>query len=329
MKPIHIIISLFAALAIVGCTGYAGNGTTVQQYDDSAIVEAYKSLKQEIESLKEDENKSGVLQQIVLPPLPKEASFAGEEMPLQYFDVRESLQRELTTITHWHGSLLYIMQLSGRYRPMIEKVLQEEGLHPDFFYLCIAESSLQPQSSPAGAKGYWQFLNSTGKEYGLEINNQVDERYNWEKSTRAACKYLRKAYAKYGTWTLAAASYNVGMANIDERIKYQDITNYYNMQLPLETARYVFRAVAFKAILNNPQAYGFYLKESEYYKPIECKEVLVKGSIDNWSTFAAQHNTNFKMIKMLNEWIRSNKLNNKQKKTYKVLVPVEGAREVE
>ncbi len=272
---------------------------------------------------------NGVEQKIVLPPVPQKASFAGEEVPLQYFDVRESLQRELTTITHWHGSLMYIIQLAGRYQERVEKILKEEGLHPDFFYLCVAESSLQPSSSPAGAKGYWQFLSSTGKEYGLEISSQVDERYNWEKSTRAACKYLKKAYAKYGTWTLAAASYNVGMANIDDRIGYQSIKDYYDMQLPLETARYVFRAIAFKTIMNNLEQYGFYIKESDKFKPIECKEVIVKESIANWSDFAAKHNTNFKMIKMLNEWIRSNRLDNKYNKTYKVLVPVENARTIQ
>ncbi len=268
-----------------------------------------------------------VEQKIVVPPMPEKASFAGEEVPLQYFDVRESLQRELVTITHWHGSLMYIIQLAGRYQGMVEKILKEEGLHPDFFYLCVAESSLQPSSSPAGAKGYWQFLSSTGKEYGLEINSQVDERYNWEKSTRAACKYIKKAYAKYGTWTLAAASYNVGMANIDERIGYQGIKDYYSMQLPLETARYVFRAIAFKTIMNDPARYGFYLNESDKFKPVELKEVTVTGPVSNWSDFAAKHNTNFKMIKMFNEWIRSNRLENKYNKTYKVLIPTDGARE--
>lgn len=271
-------------------------------------------------------NEDGVLQKIVIPPMPKEASFAGEEMPLDLFDVYESLQRELITITHWHGSFIYIMQLAGRHQAFVEKILEEEGMHPDFFYLCVAESSLQPTSSPANAKGYWQFLATTGKEFGLEINSQVDERYNWEKSTRAACKYLKKAYEKYGTWTLAAASYNVGMANIDSRIGYQSLKNYYDMQLPIETARYIYRAVALKTIMNNPKAYGFYIEKDQLYKPIESKEVIVKGAIENWSNFAAKHNTNFKMIKMLNEWIRSNRLDNKYGKTYKVLVPVDGAR---
>lgn len=262
------------------------------------------------------------LQNVVIPKLPEAADFAGERVPLEHFDVRESLQREMTIINYWHGSLSYIVQLAGRYQGMICKILEEEGVPQDFFYLCVAESSLQPASSPAGAKGYWQFLSATAKEYGLEVNGEVDERYNWEKATRAACKYFKKGYEKYGTWTLAAASYNVGMANINSRIGYQSLDNYYDMQLPLETARYVYRAVAFKIIMNNLPAYGFNISEEDKYKPIECKEVVVNGPVENWSDFARKHNSNFKMIKMCNEWIRSNKLTNTQRKSYKVLVPV-------
>lgn len=261
------------------------------------------------------------IQNVVIPKLPAEADFAGERVPLEYFDVRESLQREMTIINYWHGSLSYIVQLSGRYKDMICRILEEEGIPQDFFYLCVAESSLQPQTSPAGAKGYWQFLSGTAKDYGLEVGSEVDERYNWEKATRAACKYFRKGYEKYGTWTLAAASYNVGMANIDSRIGYQSLKNYYDMQLPLETARYVYRAVAFKIIMNNLKDYGFNISEEDKYKPIECKVVEVTGPVANWSEFAREHNTNFKMIKMCNEWIRSNKLTNKYGKKYKVLVP--------
>lgn len=266
------------------------------------------------------------IQNVVVPELPEKASFAGEPVPLDYFDVRESLQREMMLISYQHGSLSYIVQLAGRYQGMIEKILKEEGIHPDFFYLCVAESALQPQISPADARGYWQFLGGTGKEYGLEINSQVDERYNWEKSTRAACKYFKKAYDKFGNWTLAAASYNVGMANITERIGYQSISNYYDMQLPQETARYLYRAIAFKTIMNNLKEYGFNIKGDDKYKPLEYKVVEVKGPVGNWSDFAAGHNTNFKMIKMYNEWIRSNKLDNKGGKTYRVLVPVDGSR---
>ena len=262
------------------------------------------------------------IQNVVIPKLPAQADFAGERVPLEYFDVRESLQREMLIINYWHGSLSYIVQLSGRYEGMIRQILREEGVPEDFFYLCVAESSLQPASSPAGAKGYWQFLSGTAKDYGLEVNSEVDERYNWEKATRAACKYFKKGYEKYGTWTLSAASYNVGMANIDSRIGYQSIKDYYDMQLPLETARYVYRAVAFKTIMNNLKDYGFNIAEEDKYRPIECKVVEVKGPVGNWSDFARKHNTSFKMIKMCNEWIRSNKLTNKLNKTYQVLVPV-------
>lgn len=156
----------------------------------------------------------------------------------------------------------------------------------------------------------------------------MDERYNVEKSTRAACGYFKKAYEKFGNWTLAAASYNIGMKNIEQRIGYQSITDYYDMQLPIETARYLYRALAFKTLMNNPKAYGFYLEDKDKFRPFECNEVIVKGKIDNWSDFAAEHNTNFKMLKLCNEWIRSNKLDNRRGKSYKVLVPVENAREL-
>ncbi len=266
-------------------------------------------------------------QNVIIPDVPSSIDFAGEKVPLEYFDVKEALQRELMVISYQHGSLSYIMQLSGRYKKLVEEILAEEGVPADFFYLCVAESMLQPLSSPANARGYWQIMAGTAKDYGLEVSSQVDERYNWEKSTRAACKYLKKAYEKYGSWALAAASYNTGFNNIDERIKYQSIDNYFDMQFVPETARYVYRILAYKVIMSNPKAYGFNLEEKDLYKPFDYEIVEVKGSVPNWSEFAAKHNTNFKMIKLMNEWIRSNKLDNASKKTYKVKVPVEGSRE--
>lgn len=266
-------------------------------------------------------------QNVVIPKLPDDVSFAGERVPLEYFDVRESLQRELMVISYQHGTLSYIIQLSGRYKKLVQDILKEEGVPEDFFYLCVAESMLQPLSSPANARGYWQILAGTAKDYGLEVSAQIDERYHWEKSTRAACKYLKKSYEKYGSWSLAAASYNTGISNIDERIRYQSLNNYFDMQFVPETGRYVYRIIAYKTIMSNPQAYGFNIKEDDKYKPFDYKIVEVKGPVENWSVFAAKHNTNFKMIKMLNEWIRSNKLDNKANKTYKVKVPIEGSRE--
>jgi membrane-bound lytic murein transglycosylase D len=265
-------------------------------------------------------------QNVIIPKLPSHATFAGEKVPLQYFDVRESLMRELTSIMYAHSSILYITQLTGRYKERIDKILKDEGIHPDFFYLCVAESSLQPLTSLAGAKGYWQFLEHTAKEYGLVVNTEVDERYNVDKATHAACKYFRKAFSRYGNWTLAAASYNVGMGSIDARMKAQDVHSYYDMQLPSETARYVFRAIAFKLILTNHKEYGYGVSKSQMCRPIRCKEVRVSGSIPSWSRFAENHGTNFKMLKMCNEWIRSGKMENKQRHTYTVEVPLPDAR---
>ncbi len=263
---------------------------------------------------------------VEVPFMPAEITFAGERVPIENHDVRESLQRELLIITYQHGTTAYIMQLSGRYKPVVDTILKEEGLHSDFFYMCVTESMLQPLVSPANAQGYWQFLKETAREFDLEVSSQVDERYNWEKSTRAAARYFKKAYDKFGTWSLAAASYNIGMKNIADRIGYQSLTNYYDMQLPAETARYLYRAIAYKIILNNPEIYGFYIAENQKYKPLKYRVVEVNESIKNWSDFAAEHNTNFKMLKLYNEWIRSNSLKNRKKKKYQVWVPVEGSR---
>jgi len=266
-------------------------------------------------------------QEIRVPPLPDSISFAGEQTPLLYFDVREALQRELTSLCFLHGTMTYILRLDNRYGPTIRKVLREEGLHEDFYFLCVTESMLQPLISPSNAEGYWQFLSATAKEYGLTVNSEVDERYHIEKSTRAAASYLKKAYSEFGSWTLAAAAYNTGIKNVQDRVKIQSLNNYYDMQFVMETARYVYRILAHKLVMTHPRAYGFVLEEADLFPEFEYEEVEVKGSINNWSDFAAEHGTNFKLLKMMNEWIRSNKLENPQKKTYVVKVPKQGFRE--
>jgi Transglycosylase SLT domain. len=268
-----------------------------------------------------------IKQDIRLPLLPDSISFAEEEAPLQYFDVREALHRELTSLCYLHGTMLYILRLDGRYGTTIKRVLREEGIPEDFYYLCVTESMLQPLVSPANAAGYWQFLAATGREYGLVVNAEIDERYHVEKSTRAAAAYLKKAYEEFGTWTLAAASYNTGIKNVKDRIQIQSLNDYYEMQFVEETSRYVFRILAHKLIMTNPADYGFIIRKDELFPELEYKEVTVSGSIDNWSVFAAEHNTNFKMLKMYNQWIRSNKLDNTQRKSYIVQVPAEGFRE--
>jgi hypothetical protein len=186
---------------------------------------------------------------------------------------------------------------------------------------------LQPLVSPANAEGYWQFLAATAREYGLTVNGEVDERYHIEKSTRAAATYLKKAYGEFGSWTLAAAAYNTGIKNVQDRVKIQSLNNYYDMQFVQETARYVYRILAHKLVMTDPRKYGFFMEEDDLFPKFEYDEVKVNGSVGNWSEFAAEHGTNFKLIKMMNEWIRSNKLDNPQKKTFVVKVPKKGFRE--
>lgn len=267
-------------------------------------------------------------QVVTLPALPKQLSFSGEKVPLNYLDVRESLQREMMVITYWHANLAYILQLNGRYEKEIKDILKQEGISEDFYYLCIAESGLQPVASYASAGGYWQFLPGTAKEYGLMVDDEVDERYNVEKSTRAAAAYFKKAYKILGNWTMAAASYNIGLSNVRYRMDKQSQRNYYDTQFPDETARYVFRALAFKAIMTDPEAYGYKIGKEDLYRPYEYTEVTVNGPVENWSVFAAKYKTNFKLLKMYNQWIRANSLVNKTKKSYVVRVPKEGTREV-
>lgn len=266
-------------------------------------------------------------QSVTIPPLPDKLSFASEAVPIDYFDVREAILREMTVITYWHSSMTQILLLDNRFGKVIKEILKEEKIPQDFYYLCIAESGLHPAVSGAGAAGYWQFLEGTAKEYGLVVNDEVDERYNLEKSTRAACAYFKKAYATFGSWTMAAASYNIGMSNVKYRIEKQSIKNYYDMQFPEETARYLFRALAFKSIMADPKRYGFVIDEEYLYRPFEYKKVEVEGPIANWSDFAAEHKTNFKLLKIFNPWIRANNMENKQKNKFVVKVPVEGFRE--
>lgn len=262
-------------------------------------------------------------QAVRIAPTPLEADFCGERMPLERSDVKEAFQRELTSLSYFHGSNIYIMQLSSRYGEEIKSILKEEGVPEDLFYLAVAESGLQPVVSPARAAGYWQFLAGTAREYGLVVDSEVDERYNIELSTRAAAAYLKKAKEEFGSWTLAAASYNTGFKNVHYRMDIQSEECFYDMQWIAETERYIYRIVAFKTILENPTLYGFFLEKDDLYQPLSYKEVEVTGSISNWSQFAKSHNTNFKLLKMYNQWIRANQLVNKRGKRYRVRVPSE------
>jgi len=258
--------------------------------------------------------------------LPDSVSFAGERMPLENFDTRESLEREIITSAYRHSSTILIIKRANRYFPVIEKILKKYNIPDDFKYLSVAESDLSNMVSPAGATGFWQIMPETGKEEGLEINAEIDERYNIEKSTNFACEYFLKSYAKYGNWTLAAASYNGGRNGIDDQIEIQHEKNYYNLLLNEETARYIFRAVSYKLIVSDPAAYGFEINKNELYPEISYNEVKVDSSITDFSNFARKFGTNYKLLKLLNPWLRKPYLTNKTGKTYLIKMPVAGSR---
>lgn len=253
--------------------------------------------------------------------LPENVSFANEPVPMGSFDVVERLDRELLVNTYWHSNTLQLFKLASRHFPQIEKILKEEGVPDDFKYLALAESGLRNVISPSNAAGFWQFLESAGKENGLEINNVVDERYNVEMSTRAACKYLKKSHEEFGSWTLAAASYNMGKSRLKKTINEQKVGSYYDLFMNDETSRYVFRILALKEIISNPKHYGFYLDRKDFYEPLQTRVVNVNENIENLADFALDNGTNYKTLKLLNPWLRQPYLHVKKGKSYAVRLP--------
>lgn len=258
--------------------------------------------------------------------IPDSIMFAGEPIPLQNFDVRESLDKEIHKIAYWHSETLLYLKRANRYFPEIEKILNANGIHDDFKYMAVTESGLTNSVSPAGATGFWQILKATGQSYGLEINNEVDERYHIEKSTVAACKYLKDAYRKYKNWSLAAASYNAGMGNLDKVITAQKANSYYDLLLNEETSRYVYRIIAFKLIMSEPQKYGFKISKDDLYSPIPVRQVTLDSAVTDFAAYAKQFDTNYKMLKYFNPWLRDSFLTNKTGKSYTILIPEKNAR---
>lgn len=266
---------------------------------------------------------------IKLFELPSEVTFAGEKMPLGNFDTRESLERELLTSAYRHSSTILIIMRAHRYLPLIEKILKKNNVPDDFKYLVAAESEFSNMVSPAGATGFWQIMPETGKEQGMEINNVVDERYDVEKSTQFACDFFLRSYEKYGNWTIAAASYNGGRAGIDEQINIQHQKNYYDLLLSDETARYIFRVVAYKLIITNPPAYGFRIDEKDLFPVLKYSEVKVDSAVTDFSIFAEKFGTNYKMLKLFNPWLRKPYLTPKANKEYLIKIPTDGMRNME
>ncbi len=258
--------------------------------------------------------------------LPDSLYFTGERVPMENFDVRESLDKELLKVTFWHSEMFLYLKRANRYFPVIEPILKKNGIPDDFKYICVTESGLTDAVSPAKAEGFWQFMVPTAKQYGLEVSDEVDERYNLKKATNAACKYLKSKFMKFGSWTTAAASYNAGSDGIDDRVEYQKEKSYYDLALFSETSRYVFRALAIKLVMENPAKYGFVVNKKDLYPAIDVKEIEVDSSITDMIYFAQNQEINYKMLKMFNPWLRAHQLTNKTKKKYILEIPEKGAR---
>ncbi len=258
--------------------------------------------------------------------IPEKLEFAGEPVPMENFDVWESFDREILVNTYWQSQTLLFIKRASRYFPVIEPILEEYKIPDDFKYLALAESGMTNAISPAGAVGYWQFLRGTARDYGLEVNQEVDERYHLEKSTVAACRFLIESYTNYESWTMAAASYNAGRRGMDNQISIQKENNYYDLLLNEETQRYIFRILAIKTILENPAAYGFHVREKDMYPTIEWFEVPVDSTVNDFAGFAKEFNTNYKMLKYLNPWLRRPYLANQRGNTYYIRLPAENAR---
>lgn len=256
--------------------------------------------------------------------VPEEVRFAGEVIPLDRYDLRERMDRELMTFTYMHSSTMLTIKRANRYFPIIEPILKENGLPDDLKYLAVIESSLNPLArSRAGAAGMWQFMKGTGRDFGLEVNTNIDERYHIEKSTRAACDYLKQAYAKFGSWLCVAASYNAGQGRITQQLEKQGVNRAVDLWLVEETHRYMFRLLAAKAVLSHPQQYGFLLKRRDLYPPIPYTTDTVNTGITDLASYARGKGITYAQLKDANPWLRDNFLQNKSGRTYVLKIPTQ------
>ena len=260
------------------------------------------------------------------PPIPRQVTFAGDTITLDRYDLRERMDRELMAFTYMHSTTMLTIKRANRYMPVIEPILQEMGVPDDLKYLAIVESNLNPLArSSAGAAGIWQFMTTTGREYGLEVNANIDERYHLEKETRAACRYLLEAYEKYGDWLTVAASYNGGQARISSSLRLQKAERGVDLWLVEETSRYMFRLLAAKLVFSDPQRYGFLLTHDQLYPPIACREVTVTTGIDSLAVWAERQGTTYARLKDFNPWLRESSLANKSRRTYIIRIPLDDA----
>ncbi|WP_026449694.1 lytic transglycosylase domain-containing protein [Aequorivita capsosiphonis] len=303
MKLINKIGLGFAVLAVSAISINAVQDTQTDEVLEKKIVNDYN---------------------IYALPIPAQLDFAGEDVPLYNPDIRERIDRELLVNAYWQSNGLLLFKRANKYFPQIEPLLKKYGLPDDFKYLAVAESALEYKSSPVGASGIWHFMKGTGVEYGLEINDYVDERYDLEKATMVAAEYLKKSKAKFGSWTMAAASYNAGVAGMNKQINRQKETNYYDLLLNGETSRYVFRILAIKEIMTHPEQYGFNFRPKDLYGAIPTFKVKVDYPVEDWAEWVKQYGINYKILKIHNPWLRDTYLKNASGKEYFIEIPEKG-----
>jgi len=271
-----------------------------------------------------DESKNKFINEGNADYFPLKADFSGEETPLEISDVKERFDRELLVNLNLHASTILAIKRANRAFPVIEPILKQYGVPDDFKYLAVIESGLTNAVSSAGARGVWQFMPDTAKEKGMEVNDNVDERYDLEKSTQAACAYFLKAKEKFGSWTLAAASYNGGMTGVNKQIDIQKVSNYYDLLLSEETSRYIFRILALKEIMKSPVKYGFIIDPEDLYEILPTRKIEIDSSITDLANFAKTQGINYKILKIHNPWLRENTLLNETGKKYQIIIPLEG-----
>ncbi|MFD2824049.1 lytic transglycosylase domain-containing protein [Lacinutrix iliipiscaria] len=303
MKSIKTIMSLFGLFALCAMFVFALQDAPTDENFEKKIINDYNVYALQV---------------------PDYLNFSGEQLPLNNPDILERMDRELHVNTYWQSNGFLMFKRARKYFPIIEPILAKHGVPDDFKYLAVIESGLTNAKSPAGASGVWQIMKGTGREYGLEVNNNVDERYNIELATEVACEYLKKSKEKLGSWTLAAAGYNAGMAGISRRLEEQNVSSYYDLLLGEETGRYVFRIVALKEILSHPDKYGFNFRDKDLYSYIPTYKVEVDTIVSDFTKFAEGFNINYKILKLHNPWLREPHLNNKSRKKYLIDIPHEG-----
>ena len=312
MRILKNILMLLGVFFVISTLIFAVQNTTIQldESNDMAEHEPDRNVAPEY--------------RISAIDIPEDLNFAGEKVPQDDPEIMERVDREFLVNTYWQSNALLLMKRAHKYFPIIEPILAKNGIPDDFKYLAVAESGLQNVVSPAGATGFWQIMKGTGREYGLEVNSNVDERYHLEKSTEVACKYLKKWKEKYGTWTLTAAAYNAGPGAINKYLGIQQVDDYYDLLLGQETGRYVFRIMAIKEILSNPNKYGFDIEKDDLYTSVPTFKVEIDEPVPSFADFAQEYEINYKILKRHNPWLREPHLNNSSRKRYVIEIPNKG-----